>query len=164
ALSPAETADWNEALDYYGRYFADRPLHDFPMIVLSRGLALGGETLSRLPKPMQRIFEKAAPVYRAHWWPAHDRRNHERMDQLIPTGRRAVRARERRRGRELSQPDLWHAVLFYTTGELVRQREPTLNPYAIRYGMWENNWPDSLAVMEKDWKPFLEGNGGFKQA
>jgi len=30
--------------------------------------------------------------------------------------------------------------------------------------MWENDWPDSLAAMEKDWKPFLDGNGRFKDS
>ena len=41
---------------------------------------------------------------------------------------------------------------------------PALVPYAIKYGMWESAWPDSLPVMEKDWKPFLRGSGRFKDS
>jgi hypothetical protein len=30
--------------------------------------------------------------------------------------------------------------------------------------MWENNWQNALAAMEKDWKPFLEGKGRLKDS
>jgi hypothetical protein len=75
-----------------------------------------------------------------------------------------INAAENRKGRKLSHEDLWHAVIFYTTGELVRRQLATLVPYAIQYGMWESAWPGSLAVMEKDWKPFLDGHGRFRDA
>lgn len=31
---------------------------------------------------------------------------------------------------------LWHAVLFYLTGEIVRQHIPGYKPYALRRGSW----------------------------
>jgi hypothetical protein len=89
---------------------------------------------------------------------------HETGHSLIQKVRDEISAAENRRGRKLSHPDLWHAVIFYTTGELVRQHLATLVPYAIEYGMWESAWPNSLPVMEKDWKPFLEGSGRFKDS
>lgn len=65
-------------------------------------------------------------------------------------------------GHKLSHPDFWHGLMFYTTGELVRRQVPELVPYAIKYGMWETNWPNFLPVLEEDWKQFLDGHGTFR--
>jgi len=239
-----KTTAWNEAIEYYERKLADRDLLEFSMIRINGWLAVSGDAASlntsELPAPMIQIFDKAAPVYRAHWWTEHNRRNHEWIDQATPliaqyekalrpalahawktpwpksrirvemsyytTGKSAytslrptiitisgwsrrneapagletifheaghslvqkivdeIGAAESRSGRKLSRQDLWHAMIFYTTGELVRQQLPAVVPYAVKYGMWENDWPNSLAVMEKDWKPFLERKGRFKDS
>jgi hypothetical protein len=34
----------------------------------------------------------------------------------------------------------------------------------MKYGLWESAWPQVLPLMEKDWKPFLDGKGTFKDA
>ena len=54
--------------------------------------------------------------------------------------------------------------MFYTTGYFVKQEAPELTPYAAKYGMWEGDWAKVLPVLDKDWKPFLEGKAGFKEA
>jgi len=244
ALKPAETAAWNEALDYYERNFAGHDLLEFSMIRINGALAAAGDApslhASEVPKPVVQMLEKAAPVYRAQWWTEHNRKNHEWIDQVTPliaeydkslrsalshayntpwpkglirvemsyytTGKSAytslgptiitisswsrrnegpagletifheaghgliqnvmdeIDAAETRRGRKLSHQDLWHAVIFYTTGELVRRHLPALVPYATKYGMWESTWPNSLPVMENAWKPFLDGDGDFRDS
>jgi hypothetical protein len=244
SLNPAETLAWTEALDYYERKFAGHDLGEFSMLRIKLPLAFAGDAVSLkgsgLPAPVIQILEKAAPVYRAHWWTEHNRKNHEWIDQVTPliaryenvlrpalshayntrwpkdrmrvemsyytTGNAAytslrptvitvsswsqrnegpagletifheaghgliqrvqdeIGAAEKRRARKLRQTNLWHAVIFYTTGEVVRRQLPALVPYAIKYGMWENDWPNTLPVMERDWKPFVEGNGRFKDA
>ncbi|MGP0075830.1 MAG: hypothetical protein ACLPWF_28270 [Bryobacteraceae bacterium] len=88
ALTPAETAAWNEALDYYGRNFINHDFLEPSMVRINVPLALPGEAASldavQLPEPVLQILEKAAPVYRAHWWPEHNRKNHEWIDQVTP--------------------------------------------------------------------------------
>ena len=37
--------------------------------------------------------------------------------------------------------DLWHEVLFYTSGELVAKRIPGYVPYAEKNGLWARAWP-----------------------
>jgi hypothetical protein len=240
----AETTVWNEALDYYERNLAEHDLLEFSMIRINGALAAAGDAASlntsKVPKPLIQILQKAAPVYRAHWWTEHNRKNHEWIDQVTPliagnekalrpalahayntpwpkgrirvemsyytTGKSAytslrptivtisswsqrnegpaaletifheaghsliqkltdeIGKAENRLGRKLSHQDLWHAMIFYTTGELVRRNLSELVPYAIKYGMWESAWPNSLPVMEKDWKPFLDGNGDFRES
>lgn len=57
-----------------------------------------------------------------------------------------------------------HAILFYTAGEIVRRHIPEYEPYGTRNGVLERGWPGSLAVLEKDWKPYLDGRTAFDSA
>ena len=57
-----------------------------------------------------------------------------------------------------------HAVLFYTAGEVARRQLGEYEPFGIRYGILERGWPGSLAVLEKDWKPYLDGKASFADA
>jgi len=62
--------------------FAKRdPLSDRDLVAANYELSDAGNSKSlkgrRLPPAMQSVVEEAAPVYRALWWPEHDRRNHE---------------------------------------------------------------------------------------
>jgi hypothetical protein len=59
---------------------------------------------------------------------------------------------------------LWHAIIAYTSGEVMRRLVPSLTPYGIQYGQWTNEWPGVFPILEKHWKPFLEGNGEFQDA
>jgi hypothetical protein len=243
-LTTAEATAWSEALDYYERNLTEHDLLEFSMIRINGGLAAAGDAPSlkgsEAPKLVVRLLEKIAPVYRAHWWTEHNRKNHEWIDQVTPliamyektlrpalshayntpwpkdrirvemsyytTGKSAytslrptlitisswsprnvgpagletifheaghglvqevideISAAENRSGRKLSHQDLWHAVIFYTTGELVRRHVPVLVPYAMKHGMWENAWPNFLPLMEKHWKPFLDGSGRFEES
>jgi hypothetical protein len=81
--------------------------------------------------------------------------------------------------------DLWHALLFYTTGELVRRevaRSPQLadeasaggslsatstagyTPYAIRNGLYDHGWNDYDMALERFWQPYLDGAVDFDTA
>jgi hypothetical protein len=235
ALSPAEAGVWSEALDYYSRNFAGHDLLELAGRI-NVPLALKG----RAPRPLMRMLETAAPVYRLQWWTLHERKNREWIDRIAPlvarhekpvrsalahaydtpwpkrrmrvemsyyttgvsaytsvvptlitvsswsrrnegaTGletifheaghaliervRAEIAAAETRRGRKVSRRDLWHAIIAYTSGEVVRKQVPELVPYAMRYGLWESEWPDTLPILEKHWKPFLAGTGRFRDA
>ena len=54
--------------------------------------------------------------------------------------------------------DLWHEVLFYTSGELVAESVPGYIPYADKNGLWTRAWPGpDHALIEQDWKPHMHG-------
>lgn len=60
---------------------------------------------------------------------------------------------------------LWHAVLFYTAGELVAERIPGYVPYADKNGLWVRAWPDpDGALIEQDWKPHMAGTVSLSAA
>lgn len=61
----------------------------------------------------------------------------------------------------LPRRDLWHAVIFYTTGELVRRELPGYVPYAFKNGLWKRAWPMYLGPLERDWQPYLDGKSSF---
>jgi hypothetical protein len=244
ALSSAEAAAWNQALEYYGLSLVNHDLLEPAMVRINQALALAGNASDlqapALSKDMDQILEAVAPIYRARWWADHDGKNREWIASVTPliakdesvlksalsraydtpwpknpirvdvsyyvTGNSAytsldptlitvssgsqrnqgpaalenifhegghalvqkafaeIAKNEKSQKKDLKYRDLWHALVFYTTGEVVRKQLPELEPYAMRYGLWESAWPQVLPLMEKDWKAFLEGKGTFKDA
>jgi hypothetical protein len=60
---------------------------------------------------------------------------------------------------------LWHAVLFYTAGDLVADRITGYVPYADKKGLWILAWPDpDRSLIERDWKPHMNGALDLQQA
>ena len=89
---------------------------------------------------------------------------HEASHALIDIVRESISQRVRSLRKLLPRRSLWHALLFYSTGEIVRQRVPNYVPYAARHGLWQRAWPDHFEALEKEWKPYLEGDREFADA
>jgi hypothetical protein len=54
---------------------------------------------------------------------------------------------------------LWHAVLFYTAGEVVAESYPGYKPYADQAGLWARAWPEPIrSLIIQDWKPHMDGS------
>jgi hypothetical protein len=86
--------------------------------------------------------------------------------------------------------DLWHALIFYTTGEVIRpiltpvdtavperedavkpnvnrpppSRRDTYIPYAVREGLYERGWKDYLQLLTRFWQPYLDNKTTFDDA
>lgn len=69
--------------------------------------------------------------------------------------------------------DLWHALLFYTTGEVIRPAVFSSDaattkagyvPYAVREGLYKRGWEDYLRVLTQFWQPYLDGKESFDDA
>lgn len=88
---------------------------------------------------------------------------HEASHGMIEKVVDAVRAAEtnesvRASSGTLRSAPLWHAVLFYTAGELVAERIPGYVPYADTNGLWVRAWPDpDHALIAQAWKPHMTG-------
>jgi len=262
ALTPEEQKAWNAALDHYAGDLAGRDLlFNGDMVNIKNRLAeletcteLSGRVAPRcasgLRKELVAVLERAAPVYRARWWPAHDRSNrswiasvgpmvrqlggelaqqlsetyheewpagqlrvdvvlyggpfgayttldpvrltisssdprnqdsaalevlfHEASHALAGAVRDAIVRECRMRGKPIPR-DLWHALLFYTTGEMVKRalvasgnpaaRGPgSYTPYAYRYGLYARGWSAYQRVLERYWQPYLDGKVEFATA
>jgi hypothetical protein len=66
-------------------------------------------------------------------------------------------------------PDLWHGIIFYTVGELVKrelhkEKDQGYQPYAYRFGVYDRGWQPIRAGLEKDWQPYLDGKVDFPNA
>ena len=74
--------------------------------------------------------------------------------------------------------DLWHALIFYTTGEVIRPVMTAASataeaisdsaipgggytPYAVREGLYQRGWDGYLKLLTKFWQPYLEGKSTF---
>ena len=261
-----EIRAWQDAVAFYAKDLADRDLllnGDMENInnqlsSLEACAELEGKSSalckSGLRKDLVEALERAAPVYRAHWWTAQDHDNREWIAQVTPliqqmgvqlsgqladvyqrpwpAGRLRVDVvwyggpygayttlspthvtiashDARNRGiygfevlfhesshalaggvneaiahdfRERDKPiprDLWHALLFYTTGELVRRdlaygtmtlaslqgTDPgAYQPYAARFGLYSGGWGRFRAMLDLYWRPYLEGKVSFDTA
>jgi hypothetical protein len=76
--------------------------------------------------------------------------------------------------------DLWHALLFYTTGEVVRRtlarteppppstpsstRPASYTPYAYRNGLYTRGWENYQRALIAYWQPYLDGRDSFSHA
>jgi len=89
---------------------------------------------------------------------------HETSHALIGKIRTALSDEVRARNRLLTRHDFWHAILFYTTGEIVRRSLDGYIPYAVRHGLYERSWPGVAEVLDANWKPYLDGRIDFETA
>jgi hypothetical protein len=77
--------------------------------------------------------------------------------------------REAARQNVKAAPDLWHAIIFYTAGELARRElqktgHANYQPYAYRNGVWNRGWQPLRDALERDWQPYLDGRATFDSA
>jgi len=54
--------------------------------------------------------------------------------------------------------DIWHSVIFFTTGQVVQQKlltagYPEYEPYMVRVGVYEELYP----LLQETWQPYLDG-------
>ena len=65
------------------------------------------------------------------------------------------------RSQRKTSRDLWHAALFYLTGEVVRQavaaRGTPYEPYMYKTGLFDRAWPHLRTAIETHWKPYVDG-------
>lgn len=260
AGGPDESSpDWRAAVAYYSQKMKGRDLlFDAGMVLINNRLAemencpdLSGRSVvacdSGLSPQMILALERAAPIYRARWWPEHNRTNrdwiavvtplvrtlggtlaeqlaaiyhsgwqrepihvdvvsyggpfgaytslepthitvsstdqgnqglagfeilfHEASHALAGAVQDAI-ARECR-ARDIPIPrDLWHALLFYTTGVFVKRAlesapqgaNVTYTPYAVQNRLYARGWQNYLRVLESDWQPYLDGKRSFQGA
>jgi hypothetical protein len=93
---------------------------------------------------------------------------HEASHTAGPSITRAIAAESARQ--QLRPPaNLWHAVIFYTTGELVRRAlgktaDSHYMPYAYRFSVYEKGMLPDRASLEKNWQPWLDGTAPFEEA
>lgn len=89
ALTPQEHAIWEEAVTYYAHSMIQRDLlFDRDLIAIQIALedAEASPNLvgTDLPPELKSVLQKGAPIYRSHWWPAHDRKNRAWIEQIEP--------------------------------------------------------------------------------
>jgi hypothetical protein len=64
--------------------------------------------------------------------------------------------------------NVWHAALFYATGEVVRQaldsRGIVYVPYVYKNGLFDRTWPQFREPIETNWKPFVNGERSREDA
>ncbi|HET8924193.1 MAG TPA: hypothetical protein VFN26_14485 [Candidatus Acidoferrum sp.] len=267
ALAAPEQQAWDSAIAFYVSNFAEKDLlFTTELIQLKDQLSdfedcdeLSGKRRrfcdAGLPPKLTQVLEAAAPIYRAHLWPEHDRANRrwiQRVSPLVieqgvglserladiyqtrwPRGKIRVEisayanwagayttldplrvtissldprnqgaealevlfhesshriaesveeaiVRECRQRDKAIPRDLWHALVFYTTGEVLR---PVLTsagapagdsdsgtpgggytPYAVREGLYERGWNDYLKLLQRFWQPYLDGKSTFDDA
>ena len=87
--------------------------------------------------------------------------SHGMMDKVMG----AIHSAESGSRTRLNSGSIWHAVLFYTAGELVAEQVTAYTPYADKNGLWLRAWPfPDRSLIEQDWKPHMDGSVTLQQA
>jgi hypothetical protein len=262
----ADIRAWQDAVAFYSKDLAGRDLLlNGDMEIINNQLSametcpdLEGKTTrlckSGLRQDLVEALERAAPVYRAHWWAQQDQANREWITQVAPMIQKmgvelsgqlaevyqrpwpserlrvdvvwyggpfgaytsldpihvtisshdprnhgvygfevlfhesshalagAVTAAIAREFRARDKPiprDFWHALLFYTTGEIVRRDveygsmtlvyeqnsgSSSYLPYAARFGLYSGSWDHFRGLLDLYWLPYLDGRVSFDTA
>lgn len=278
ALTPAERAAWNNAVAYYAAHFVGKDLlFNDDLVLLKNQLEdledcddLAGKHKKScdagLPSDLTSVLDSAAPVYRAHLWPDHDRANrrwitrvaplvieqgvgvsqrladiyqakwpkekirvdvsafanwagayttldplrvtisstdsrnqgdaafevlfHEASHGIAEPVQQAIVRECRQRGKAIPR-DLWHALIFYTTGEVIQPLlsassehgldkmgaaggsgsksasaalQEIYTPYAVREGLYQRGWKEYYEVLSRFWQPYLDSKTTFDDA
>jgi hypothetical protein len=92
---------------------------------------------------------------------------HEASHTFADTIMNALSAEGRAQHKDVG--DLWHSLLFYTSGVELRRLLPapeqaSFMPYAYRYGVYRGNWREYRRILETDWQVYLDGNTSFQTA
>jgi hypothetical protein len=86
ALTPGERERWDAALHYYLTNQLARGMMDSAVQRINERLARATDSGNLedvvIDSGVRRVLIDVAPIYRAVWWPLHDRRNREWMRQL----------------------------------------------------------------------------------
>jgi hypothetical protein len=265
-LTPTEQRAWQDAVNFYAANYADHDLlFSNDLVILKNQLGdfedcddLSGTKKKTcnagLPPDITHVLESAGAVYRAHYWPTHDRANRQWIALIAPLIRQQgvgiserlaaayqtkwpkpkIRvdvsayanwagayttldplrvtissldprnqdtaalevlfheashgiaepveqaiARECRQRDKAIPRDLWHALVSYTTGELIHTSMVADNspipvddavpgggatPYAVREGLYARGWDDYLTLLTRFWQPYLDGHASFDDA
>lgn len=259
-LTPDEQRAWDNAVNYYVANYASKDLVlSLEMVLLKNQLEdfencedLAGIKRkvcdAGLPDQLTQVLDAAAPVYRAHQWPAHDRANRnwiirvaplveeqgvglsQRLADIFQTKWPAEKIRvdvsfyadpagayttldplrvtissavARNQGDSafevlffqsshgIAQPvqdaitreckqrdkaiprDLWHALIFYTTREVIAPVLGTADApgrggsrvaYGIREGLNHRGWEYYFYMLSRFWQPYLDNKSTFDDA
>lgn len=92
---------------------------------------------------------------------------HEASHTFADTMMNALSAEGRTQHKDVG--DLWHSVLFYTSGVELRRLLPapeqaSFTPYAYRYGVYRGRWRKYRRLLETDWQAYLDGKIDFTDA
>jgi hypothetical protein len=82
---------------------------------------------------------------------------HEASHAIVAKLRDALSAEAKAQNKILRPGDLWHVVLFYTTGEIVRRHLDGYTPYAVKNRLYDRVWKGAKEILDADWKPYLDG-------
>ena len=97
---------------------------------------------------------------------------HEASHGIADSVQNAILRECRQRDKPVPR-DLWHALLFYTTGEIIRPTvvssdqgpaKASYVPYAVREGLYKRGWENYLRVLTDFWQPYLDGKTSFDDA
>ena len=82
---------------------------------------------------------------------------HEASHGMIQKVSDALSAELEAQNKLFQRRAFWHAVLFYTAGECAQRNLDGYKMFGIKSGVLERGWPGALPILEKDWKPYLDG-------
>jgi hypothetical protein len=159
ALNAQYGTDIQAGIEHYlGHPFQPTPIRED--IVVETGSFLGGYTDTQTVLPSGRSdYEGLAALEMLY----HEAAHIDVADTLTDAIDKELQATGR------SSNQLWHAVQFYTVGEVVKdvlkRGQVRYETYADKNGVYtRGDWPAYHAAIEAEWRPYLHGEGTMQSA
>src|SRR5260370_338403 len=167
ALTSPEQHIWDDAVAYYVANYAAKDLLFSTELIQLKDQLGDFEDCDELSGRKRKFCDAGLPATLTQAWEAAE-----------PV--QAAITRECRQRDKAIPRDLWHALVFYTTGEVIRpvlgtsgstagDQEDSVpggsyTPYAVREGLYQRGWSDYFKLLQKFWQPYLDGTASFDDA
>jgi len=151
-LPEAERTAWAAGIEFYAPYSRRNLISDDELIAIKEALrnVEGRTSLDGIPidSGVRTTLERLMPIYRKHWWPAHDRTNREWIAAVRPLVDRHGAALDQAMARayDVTMPDnpVWvdvsvraHPVGAYETGPVTHVMISSVDPSYRGYAALE---------------------------
>jgi hypothetical protein len=160
ALMPLLAAHEEALSDRLGELYGQELNRPLPVDVVSYGSLSGADSVGDPDHLLVSSIEPANAGYAALEIVFHEA-SHTVFGPR-PTGRlwTELEAAAKATGAPLA-PNVWHAMLFYTTGSAVRARLTEQGVDYVQYlyaqGLFERSWPLYREPLERLWQPYVDG-------
>ena len=154
SLSESEQAAWQQAVDVYQAEVVSKDLlRDYELGILKRRLITLKEIspldFVDLQLPIYEALATAAPIYRKHWWPGHDRQNRRWVGQLLV------------RLLPLEEAATLRLAAAFDGAWPDHQVRVDVVPYSNWAGAYTSTWPATHIVISST-NPTYQGDHGFE--
>ena len=168
AVIDARIAEWNELLERYGAALTARLSQLYRLTWPGEGVPIEVTAYANWAGAYSTSVDGEGVIVMSALYEGNEGLGgvesslHESLHQGNDVGARA-RELSREHGLDL-HGWLTHGLIFYTTGEIVREQVPSHVPNGVAFGVWDRVAPELPPAFDEHWRPYMAGEVSLDEA